>query len=186
MESSASTLASTATLFRKAGWTETAALLALAWFVPFVVHVAPWSGTPPLGAYLLPMFWATFVATYFYGVRVGGVAGLVAPLANLLVTGLPAWRFVATTSIELIAFAIFVAMALRWLPRFVLLAPLGYLVARFVLVGVEMVLPVVGGSDEPLGAFLGSLRTGFAGLVVLTAINCALVVFYAKPRRRAS
>lgn len=81
------------TVFKKAGLRETTGLLAVAWLVPLAVHLVPWSGERPFEAYLQPMFWATFVAAYFYGGRIGLLVGLFALAANLLVTGLPASKF---------------------------------------------------------------------------------------------
>src|SRR4051812_38931439 len=84
--------------FRRAGIGETVVLLALAWLIPFAVHLVPWSGLRPLGAYLLPMFWTAFVALYFFGPGLGLMVGLFAPVLNLLVTGLPAWKFAGESS----------------------------------------------------------------------------------------
>ena len=71
--------------FKKAGLRETAVLLALAWLVPFAIHLVPWSGGRPLGAYLLPVFWTMLVAVYFYGPVSGLLVGLFAPVLNLRV-----------------------------------------------------------------------------------------------------
>ena len=65
MTSNSTTFSPAGTTDRKAGLRETAALLFVAWLVPFAVHLVPWSGDRPLGAYLLPMFWTAFVAVYF-------------------------------------------------------------------------------------------------------------------------
>jgi len=56
---------------RIAGWRETAVLAVVAWLVPFLVHLIPWAGARPLGVYMLPVFWTTFVAVYFYGALAG-------------------------------------------------------------------------------------------------------------------
>ena len=92
--------------FRKVTARETVILLTLAWLVPFLVHLVPWAGARPLGAYLLPMFWATFAAVYLYGAGTGLLVGLFAPAVNLLVTGLPAWRSFGSTALELVVFVL--------------------------------------------------------------------------------
>ncbi|MDB6115969.1 MAG: hypothetical protein JWQ62_2914, partial [Lacunisphaera sp.] len=56
---------------RAAGWRETTILLAAAGLVPFLVHLLPWSGHRPLGVYVLPVFWTTFIALYFRGAGLG-------------------------------------------------------------------------------------------------------------------
>jgi len=173
-------------VYRKINARETAVLLMLAWLVPFLVHVAPWAGARPLGAYLLPMFWATFVAVYFYGAGAGLLTGLFAPAINLLVTGLPAWKFLSVLSFELAVFALVLAWAVRRAPRFWLLAPLGYLVAKTASTLLQSATPVFGDIGAPLRFFAASVAGGAAGLAVLAAINFALVRFYPKDAAQVS
>ena len=172
-------------VFKKAGVKETAALLALAWVIPFAIHLAPWAGARPLGAYLLPMFWATFVAVYFFGAGIGVVTGLFAPAINLFVTGLPAWKFFGVLSFELVAFALVTAWAVGRAPRFVLLAPLGYVVAKLASTGLQAATAAFGDIGAPGDFFMRSLVGGLAGLVVLAAINAGLAWFYPKAGRDA-
>ncbi|MBS0661971.1 MAG: hypothetical protein JSR48_01805 [Verrucomicrobia bacterium] len=172
-------------VFRKITVRETAVLLIVAWLVPFLVHLIPWTGARPLGAYLLPMFWATFVAVYFYGAGVGLLTGLFGPAVNLFLTGLPAWKFLSVLSFELALFAVGLAWAVRHLPRFWLLAPLGYLGAKTASTLLQSVTPVFGDIGAPLRFFGSSVSGGAAGLVALAAINFALVRFYPKPASAA-
>ena len=166
--------------FKTAGVKETTVLLALAWLIPFAIHLAPWSGVRPLGAYLLPMFWATFVAAYFYGAGLGVVVGLFAPAINLLVTGLPAWKFMSVLSFELTVFALVTAWAVRRAPRFVLAAPLGYVGAKLGSTGLQAATAAFGDSGAPGEVFGQSLVGGVAGFGVLTAINAGLAWGYPK------
>lgn len=153
-------------------------LLAVAWFVPFAVHLAPWSGVRPLGAYLLPMFWTTFVAAYFYGPKVGALTGLFTPAVNLLVTGLPAWRFLSVMSAELVVFALMSVWAVRRFPRFFLLAPIVCVLVVLISTATQMVA-TAGTSGVQWGQLIVD---GLAGLTVLSAINAALVGFYPKAK----
>lgn len=183
MTPSAITAAPTAELFKRPGVRDTAVLLALAWAVPFLVHLVPWSGARPLGVYLLPMFWTAFVATYFYGGVMGLAVGLFAPAINLLVTGLPAGKHVAEASLELTLFAFATAWGISRAPRFFLIAPLGYVVARLGWAEWQALTDasVQADSISHAGAVvLRSLVNGSAGLIVLAAINVALVWFYPK------
>ncbi|MDB6094714.1 MAG: hypothetical protein JWM32_2276 [Verrucomicrobia bacterium] len=154
-------------------------LLIVAWLVPFLVHLAPWSGARPLGAYLLPMFWTTLVAVYFFGAAMGLVTGLFAPAANLVLTGLPAWKFLSLMSIELAVFAFVMTWAVRVAPRFWPAAPLAYLAARAVSTGLGL-LPLFSGASTSPTLIATSLARAGAGLVILAAINFALVRFYPK------
>lgn len=169
-----------ATAFKKATAREIAALLLVAWAVPFAVHLVPWSGARPLGAYLLPMFWATFVAGYFYGARLAVLVGLFAPAVNLLLTGLPAWRFLSLMSCELVVFALVATWAVRRWPRFVLSAPLAYVVAHLAATVLQLATGVWGDIGAPGDYLVRTLVGGLAGLVVLSAINAAAVWFYPK------
>jgi uncharacterized membrane protein len=169
-----------AAVFRKLTVREALVLLVLAWLIPFLVHLAPWSGARPLGAYLLPVFWATFVAVYFYGTAAGLMTGLFTPALNLLVTGQPEWRMFGSISLELVAFVLVAAWIVRRAPRFWLLAPLAYAVAKTV---AALVLSAAG-TFGTLGAaqhfFSHLLAGGAAGLVALALINAALVKAYPK------
>ncbi|MDB6168968.1 MAG: hypothetical protein JWM88_1832 [Verrucomicrobia bacterium] len=167
-------------LFRKVNAREAAVLLAVAWLVPFLVHLAPWSGARPLGAYLLPMFWATFIAVYFYGAGMGLATALFAPAVNLLVTGLPAWRFLSVLSFELVIFAAAATWAVRRWPALWVLAPLGYLGAKIASTLLQALTTVFGDIGAPGRFFANSVAGGTAGLAVLAAINFGLVKFYPK------
>jgi hypothetical protein len=167
-------------VFKRAGVKETAVLLAVAWLIPFLVHVLPWSGARPLGAYLMPMFWATFVGVYFYGLRVGLLTGLFAPAVNLAVTGLPALQFLSVLAFELSVFAVVAWLLVRRVPGLWLTAPLGYVVAKTVSSTVQWAIVPFGDLGEPFRFFLGSLQGGLAGLAVLAVINVALTRFFPK------
>ena len=171
---------SPAGVFKKLTVREAAVLLALAWLIPFLVHLVPWSGARPLGAYLLPVFWATFIAVYFYGAGAGLLTGLFAPAGNLLVTGLPAWKSFGSLSLELVVFVLATTWAVRRAPHGWLFAPLGYLVAKTVSVLLLSATTAFGSPGAAAIFFTHMLAGGVAGLVVLALINAALVKFYPK------
>ena len=167
-------------VFKKLTVRDAVVLLALAWLIPFLVHLAPWSGARPLGAYLLPVFWATFIAVYFYGAVAGLLTGLLVPAINLAVTGLPAWRMVGAMSLELIIFVLATTWAVRRAPSVWLLAPLGYFVAKTV-ASLLLSAPMIIGRPDAAGYFFAHILIGGgAGLIVLALINGALVKFYPK------
>ena len=172
-------------VFRKVTAREATVLLAIAWLIPFLVHLAPWPGARPLGAYLLPIFWATFVAVYFSGAGAGLLTGLFAPAVNLLVTGLPDWKSFGAAGVEVVIFVLFATWMVRRAPRGWWWAPLGYLVAR---IGAALLLsaPAALGSLDATAKFLEHVLVGgAAGLIVLALINLALVKFYPKDTGRA-
>jgi len=160
--------------FRKAGVRGTTFLMVSAWLIPLGVHLIPWQGSTPLGAHLLPMFWATFVAVYLYGSTVALTAGLLAPAINLALTGLPAWRFLAVLSFELVIFALVTVWLTRRTPGIWLWAPLGYVVAKLASTGLQASTHVFGEIGTPGTFLLSSLTNAWAGLGLLTLINLGL------------
>jgi hypothetical protein len=168
-------------VFKKAGWREAGVLLAVAALIPLVVHLVPWTGPRPLGVYLLPMFWTTFVAVYFYGAAVALAVALVGIVVNFAVTGQPAGGMLGLMALELAFYAIAAAWAVRRMPRFVLVAPLAFLVAK---IGSAFGLSLVNHiaiADAAL-AFERAVIGGAIGLLVLTAINLALATAYPRSR----
>jgi len=172
--------AAPAGLFRKLTVRDAVLLLALSWLVPFLVHLVPWANPRPLGAYLLPAFWATFVAVYFFGAAAGLLTGLFMPALNLVLTGLPGWRSFGSVSMELVVFVLATTWAVRQAPRLWIWAPLGYVFAKTV---TALTLNTTATIDRPdaAGYFFTHLIVGNgAGLVALLLINAALVKFYPK------
>ncbi|MSU23524.1 MAG: hypothetical protein EXS32_06830 [Opitutus sp.] len=171
---------SPASVFKKAGLRETVVLLALAWLVPFAIHLVPWSAARPLGAYLLPVFWTMLVAVYFYGAVSGLVVGLFAPLLNLAVTGLPVSDYFWKTSAEIVIFGLVMTLVVWRRPRWLAAAPLAYVIAKTVAAAV-LTPGALFGSVAAFGEFFAHLATGnLPGLMVLAAINGALGWFYPK------
>jgi hypothetical protein len=177
------TTISSSPVFKKAGVKETTVLLALAWLVPFVVHLVPWSGERPLGAYLLPMCWTTLVAVYFFGAWTGLVTALCAPAINLAITGLPALRGAGFASFELVIFVFAMSAFVRSWPRAAWLAPVAYVMAKLSTVGLQILLSVPGISAVSLQ---NSLTRALAGMAALGAIHAALVAFYPKSTEEKS
>lgn len=165
---------------KTAGWRETAVLLVVAWLVPFLVHLIPWTGARPLGAYVLPVFWTTFAAVYFYGVLVGLAVGLVTPLVSLALTGLPALAAVGPMGLEAAGFTLGAALLVgRW-PAFWLAAPLAWVLAKALTIAGQLLVAGFHYTDQPWQHLLRSTENGLTGLGVLAVINWLLVAFYPK------
>ena len=157
----------------------TALLLLAAWVVPFVVHLIPWTGARPIGAYLLPMFWTAFVATYLFGSRIGALVGVFVPVLNVLLTGLPDVARLGSSVAELVVFAVVAAALVSRFPRLMLAAPLAYVVAKLASAALLAALrsDASGLAPATLGA---SLTRALAGLAVLLVINLVLIRLRAK------
>src|SRR4051812_28812372 len=125
---------------RPLGWREGVILIAAAWLAPLLVHLIPWAGPRPIGTYLLPVFWATFIAVYFYGALPGLAIGLVTPLVNLALTGLPALSSVTAMGMEIVVFVgIAAVLVARW-PGFWAAAPLAWLAGKAAIIGGQALL----------------------------------------------
>jgi hypothetical protein len=159
----------------RAGWRGSTLLLVAAALTPLIVHLLPWSGPRPLGVYLLPVFWVTFVAVYFRGAGFGLLVGLVTPLINLMMTGLPVPAGIGAMSLEVVFFVLAVAVfADRW-PGLLFTAPLAWLAAKGLAVGVLHFIPGYAVGEPGLAHWLHSAQNGLAGLAALTLINVLLV-----------
>ena len=152
--------------------------LAAALAMPFLVHMAPWSGGTPLGAFLLPMFWAAFVAVYLYGAPAGLLVAVFGPAVNTFLTRFPEVRINTVMTFELIVFVLFSWFVMRN-PRgrsFWLLAPLAYVVAKTCSSGLRAAGVEIFGNIGPwMEFFIRSVSNGAPGLFLLAVINFALV-----------
>jgi len=159
-------------------WRETTILLVVAGLVPFLVHLVPWSGHRPLGVHLLPVFWTTFLAVYFRGALLGLLIGLVTPVLNLALTGLPALPMTGSMALEVVLFVLMAALLVgRW-PNFRLAAPVAWVVAKAAAITLQFFLPALGDAGQPLPHLARSTQNGLTGLAVLVVINLLLVASY--------
>lgn len=166
----------------RASWRETLVLMLVAWLVPFLVHLIPWSGDRPLGAHLLPAFWTAFVAVYLYGFGIGTVVALVVPVVNFAMTGLPVTERTALMTLELVAFASCAALLVQRWPALRFAAVFAWLAARAVAIAVQWALPAFDYSRHPVDHFVSSTTAAWSGLAVMLAVNFALVRLLPKDR----
>ncbi len=74
--------------------------------LPLLVHLFPPIGHTPLGAFLLPIFYAPLVAVLLFHPLVSIFAGLAVPYINYFLTGQPVLPVAAGLSVELTLFSI--------------------------------------------------------------------------------
>lgn len=168
------------------GWREGAILVACAWLVPFLVHAIPVEMPRPLGVYLLPIFWTTYVAVYFYGALPGLAVGLVAPLANCLLTGLPGLSSLGLTALEVALFALIAAGLLHRWPTFWVSGLVAWLFSKALVILFQWSLPAFAYAESPVAHWLRSTQNGLVGLDVLAVIGWLLAAFFPKGGPKAA
>lgn len=141
--------------------------------LPMLVHQLPLTGSVPVGARLLPMFYAPFVAAVFFRPRVGVIAGLLAPLINHLLTGFPAWPIVGLLSTELFFFTGIAAVLLRIPGVQWVAAPLAYLATKVVSASLLGAFPAWLPDQQPVEFALTSIRNGWPGIFILGLLGVA-------------
>ena len=168
----------------RATWREAAVLLLSSWLVPVLIHLLPALGHRENGVYLIPAFWAAFMAVYFYGSALGVVVALVTPLINLMLTGLPAAGWVGPMSLELVAYTLTCAWLLRRWGTLWLIAPFAYIPAKAFALGVIWAVPAFHARRDVLNHLLDSTCNALPGLGVLLVINLALVLLAPREQGR--
>ena len=151
---------------------ETALLLAGTVLLQFLVHLIPPHNGTPVGAYLLPMFYAPLIAVAFYGLRVGLITGILAPVLNYALLGNPRPELIAGLTLELTIFAV-AAWYLMSYKRFnIVSAPLAYILAKVVAATVMIVLPFA--NTTSITTFFNGLVNAIPGILVLLAVNIVI------------
>ena len=89
---------------------EAAIILGITILMPFIIHLLPIVDNVPIGARLLPIFYAPLIAVIFFRWHVGLLAALLAPVINFLITGSPQWQVVIILTYELTLFVVFISL----------------------------------------------------------------------------
>lgn len=152
-------------------WQAVMVFTLISFLLPLFMHLITPVYTVPLGARLLPIFYAPFIAAFLYRYHVAVIAALCAPFLNYLITGHPLPQMVLILTIELVLFVcmVFLFRNNRSLLRY-LIAPAGWVAA----VGVTALILGIG-STQSGDFFTQVLSTGWPGLLVLLIINLVVV-----------
>lgn len=140
--------------------------LATALVLPYVVHLVPIQGGPPLGARLLPIFFASLVLALRGAAWPALAVAVAAPTLNHYVTGMPAGPMWPTLQLELALFTVLVLASVRAAPRAApLLGPVAYIAAKLV-AGLALA-----SSPATLPALTATLAVAWPGLVLLALVG---------------
>ena len=143
--------------------------------LPIIVHLIPFSGASPLGAYLLPMFIAPLVAA-FYVSPIGLIlAALLAPLINNALTGMPQVPMLYFVTSELILFSMLVFWIVQKKKTFLGFSALAFLIANLAVM-IPRLLILNGGLDlSVLGQNLADLAISIPGILILFVVERLLL-----------
>jgi len=144
--------------------------MALMIVLPLLIHLIPTVGKTPLGAFLLPIFYAPLAAVFLFHPLVSVFAGLVVPYVNYLLTGQPALPVAAGLSVELALFSIALLYFNQRKMSSLWVAPMAYGLAKL---GSILVGMLTGGFS--LADWLSGLAYALPGLLVLVLIHTWLV-----------
>lgn len=142
--------------------------------LPFLVHLLPAAGVP-LGARLLPIFFAPLLAIFFAHPVVAIVVALFAPLANYALIGMPAQQMVVLLTIELVVFVLIAYGLHQRFPKLFVLGPVAYIGAKAIAALVLLVVPIM--PIPPAQYFSNGLITALPGLAILLLLTVAGIQF---------
>lgn len=154
-------------------------ILAATMLLPFLFHLFPAAGDVPMGARLLPIFYAPLVAILLFRPHVGLIAALLAPMLNYLLTGRPEFGLVTLLSVELMTFTLLCVLALRIRLSIWLMLPLALVAAKTASFLLLHGLPDLSGLS-PATYWQTTLLNGMPGMLVLIGIAWMVTRYQAR------
>ena len=143
--------------------------------LPAFVHVIPYSGVHPLGAYLLPMFVATMIAA-FYVPPVGLLlAAICAPLLNHVITGMPQIPTLYFLTGELLIFSALVAWGVRKKTVFPGVSIMAFLAAKIISMAPRILIMNGNLEIQSIGHYWVDQAISIPGVLILLAIEQLIV-----------
>ncbi len=152
---------------------ETALLLGGSVLLQFIIHLVPSYGSVPLGAILLPMFYAPLIAAVFFKPHVAVLTGILTPILNYALTGFPVPANGAVLTVELLVFALAASFMLRNYRVKKASALLALLCAKAASWVVFVSFPIAGAFTS--GFFIQSFVNAIPGIFILSLLNIFLV-----------
>jgi hypothetical protein len=155
---------------------ETVVLLALSAALPFLAHLIPAVNGTPMGAILLPIFYAPLIGVILFRFHVGVLVAALAPFINLAIIGMPSAAMASLLAVELVMFVGFTQLflqndRLKWVS-----APVSLVLVKLVSSLMIMIVPFWQMINTG-GYLVNSLVNGVAGIFVLLLLNIALLKF---------
>lgn len=160
------------TTFLSAGQVrQTAVLLGMSLFLPFLIHLIPSYDDASWGPRLLPLFYAPIIAALLYKPHVSLILALAPLTLNHLITGRPSVPFAFQLSLEMLVFTGFARyFAWKRLP-FWIIGPAAYVLGKPVMVLVVFLVAGLPGSGDPVDWAVHSLLVAIPGVFILGLIG---------------
>lgn len=148
-------------------FSEIAIAIGLTLFLPYVIHMIPSWDDSPIGAKLLPIFYAPLIAALTRRLHVSLIACAVSPWINYLIIGRPSLAIAAMLCIQLIPFAY---IAFKFGNRFsnkFWIGPIAYLVSKPVILVLFYTIPESMPPVQPLVYTLQTTINAIPGVLIL-------------------
>lgn len=150
---------------------QTAILLGLSLFLPFVFHLLPSYDDSAWGPRLLPLFYAPTTAALLYKPHVSLILAVAPLILNHLITGRPPVPMAFQLSLEMLVFTGFARFfALKQLPFWVI-GPAAYILGKPVMILLLFLVSGLPGHGDPVGWALRSLLLAIPGVFILGLIG---------------
>lgn len=146
--------------------------LGLMWLLPLLVHVIPLAGPVPVGARLLPIFYAPLLAAWIFHPAAGLLASLLMPFINHAFTGMPTLPMTVLLSLELAVFSLGLLLNRKYWPRLPL-AALSFIAGKVISAILLVFVAIVPAS--PWAYLVSSVQNALPGLLILLVLHLALL-----------
>jgi len=153
-----------ASLLSKIQVKETLSILACSILIPYLMHFIPATANP-VGAILLPIFIAPFIAVIFFKWNTAVITALLSPMLNYIVTGNPHFAIVGVITTELVLFVAISMMLLKNNYLKYVAAPLSLVSAMFI---TQLLFSSV-------NHFAAVFVTGLPGIVLISLVNIFVI-----------
>jgi hypothetical protein len=159
---------------------ETIVLLAFSVLIPLLIHFLPGINGQPAGAYLLPIFYAPLIAVLFFRLHTAIITAVLSPVINYLVTGSPHIPLVQVIVLQLALFVTILYFINKLENLRLSGALISYALAMLVLFTVLSAVPALVPGKNAFSFMIDSVTTGIPGLIIIAAVNFAIVKFSQK------
>jgi len=152
-------------------WKETIAVSIAAILIPFLIHMIQATGSTPIGAQLLPMFYVPFLAVLFFRFHVAFIAAAVAPIANTLLLGQPDLYFTTYLTLELLTFTVIAFYLKDWIGLRWVNAPVALILSKIAIGIMIGLLPIEPSIFKAYTQISVAISVGAVGILVLGVLN---------------